>query len=130
MTESDPQAVDSERLAQNLTALTEFHEYFTDKEKINKLVDWLHDAGVNKLTARLAVQYLAPLLLARLQEMGAIVGQAWITVYLVASRIGLAQALDALEQLAGQLGMPDGMNNWAKLNNNWAKLNKEAETQD
>ena len=40
---------------------------------------------------------------------------AWVTVYQLASRIGLAQALQNLEQLAGQVGLPGGLAGWAAL---------------
>ena len=40
---------------------------------------------------------------------------AWITVYKMAKSMGLAQALQALERLAGQLGMEGGLDAWEKL---------------
>jgi len=40
---------------------------------------------------------------------------AWVTVYQLASRIGLAQALQNLERLAGQVGLPGGLAGWAAL---------------
>ena len=40
---------------------------------------------------------------------------AWVTVYQIASQINLAQALGALEGLAGQLGLPGGLAGWAAL---------------
>jgi hypothetical protein len=39
----------------------------------------------------------------------------WITVYRLARRIGLAQALQALERLAGQLGLDGGLEAWERL---------------
>ncbi len=41
--------------------------------------------------------------------------QAWVTVYRLAKPINLAQALDALENLAGQLGLPGGLEGWERL---------------
>jgi hypothetical protein len=40
---------------------------------------------------------------------------AWVQVYRLAKPMQLAQALDALEQLADQLGLPGGMQGWDKL---------------
>jgi tetratricopeptide (TPR) repeat protein len=41
--------------------------------------------------------------------------RAWVTVYQLASHMHLAQALQALEGLAGQLGLPGGLQGWAAL---------------
>jgi hypothetical protein len=41
--------------------------------------------------------------------------QAWATVYTLASKLQLAQALAALEGLAKQLGLPDGLQGWAAI---------------
>ena len=41
--------------------------------------------------------------------------QAWVTVYRLAQPMGLAQALQALEGLAGQLGLPGGLQGWEEL---------------
>ncbi len=41
--------------------------------------------------------------------------QAWVTVYQLAKPMQLSQALEALENLAGQLGLPDGLNSWETL---------------
>jgi tetratricopeptide (TPR) repeat protein len=40
---------------------------------------------------------------------------AWLQVYRLAKPMQLTQALDALEHLADQLGLPDGMQAWEKL---------------
>ena len=40
---------------------------------------------------------------------------AWVTVYVLAKKIRLAQALQALAQLAPQLGLPDGLEGWEML---------------
>ena len=40
---------------------------------------------------------------------------AWVTVYRLASQMGLAQALDALAGLADQLGLEGGLEGWAAL---------------
>lgn len=40
---------------------------------------------------------------------------AWVTVYQIATGLNLAQALDALENLANQLGLPGGLDGWAQL---------------
>ncbi len=41
--------------------------------------------------------------------------EAWVTVYRLAAKIGLAQALQALENLAGQLGLDGGLAGWEAL---------------
>jgi tetratricopeptide (TPR) repeat protein len=41
--------------------------------------------------------------------------RAWVTVYQLASQINLAQVLQALEGLAGQLGLPGGLQGWVAL---------------
>ena len=41
--------------------------------------------------------------------------QAWVTVYGLAKKMNLAQALEALGNLAGQLGLPDGLDSWEAL---------------
>ena len=40
---------------------------------------------------------------------------AWVTVYMIAKPMGLAQVLQALAQLAPKLGMPSGLEGWDKL---------------
>ncbi len=40
--------------------------------------------------------------------------EAWVAVYRLAKPRNLAQALDALENLAGQLGLPGGLEAWEK----------------
>jgi hypothetical protein len=40
---------------------------------------------------------------------------AWVTVYRLAQPMGLAQVLQALEGLAGQLGLPGGLQGWEEL---------------
>jgi tetratricopeptide (TPR) repeat protein len=41
--------------------------------------------------------------------------QTWVTVYGIAKKIKLAQALDALENLAGELGLTGGLEAWERL---------------
>jgi tetratricopeptide (TPR) repeat protein len=41
--------------------------------------------------------------------------QVWVTVYALAKKMNLAQALEALESLAGNLGLPGGLQGWEKL---------------
>lgn len=41
--------------------------------------------------------------------------QAWVTVYVIAKQMNLAQALKALSELAPQLGMPEGLEGWENL---------------
>ena len=41
--------------------------------------------------------------------------QTWIEVYQIAQPMGLAQILDALENLAPQVGLSDGLKSWALL---------------
>ncbi|MBO8086508.1 MAG: tetratricopeptide repeat protein, partial [Marichromatium sp.] len=40
---------------------------------------------------------------------------AWVTAYRLARAMGLAQVLDALTQLAEQLGLPGGLEGWETL---------------
>ena len=40
---------------------------------------------------------------------------AWVTVYRLAKPMGLAQVLEALEGLAGQLGLEGGLAAWVSL---------------
>ena len=40
---------------------------------------------------------------------------AWVAAYRIADRIGWAEALQNLEQLAGQIGLPGGLAGWAAL---------------
>ena len=40
---------------------------------------------------------------------------AWVTVYRLAQPIHLAQALDALKNLAEHIGLPDGLDGWERL---------------
>ncbi len=40
---------------------------------------------------------------------------AWVTVYLIAKQIGYAQVLQALANLAPQLGLPEGLEGWEML---------------
>ena len=40
---------------------------------------------------------------------------AWVTVYGIARQINLAQALQALADLAPQLGLPEGLDGWERL---------------
>jgi tetratricopeptide (TPR) repeat protein len=41
--------------------------------------------------------------------------QSWVAAYQIAQKIGEAQALNALEKLAGQLGLPNGLAGWEVL---------------
>ena len=41
--------------------------------------------------------------------------QAWVTVYRLASQMNLAQVLNALENLAPQLGLQNGLAGWEQL---------------
>ena len=41
--------------------------------------------------------------------------ELWVTVYRLASQINLAQVLDALQNLAGQVGLEGGLEGWEKL---------------
>ena len=41
--------------------------------------------------------------------------QAWVTVYVIAKQMNLAQALQALSMLAPQLGLPEGLEGWETL---------------
>jgi hypothetical protein len=40
---------------------------------------------------------------------------AWVTAYTLVRKIGYAQALQALEALAPQLGLPNGLEGWEML---------------
>ena len=40
---------------------------------------------------------------------------AWVTAYQIARSIGLAQVLQALAQLAPQIGLPPGLDGWERL---------------
>jgi tetratricopeptide (TPR) repeat protein len=40
---------------------------------------------------------------------------SWVTVYRMAKPMNLAQALQALENLASQLGLPGGLDGWEQL---------------
>ncbi|HQY92773.1 tetratricopeptide repeat protein [Caldilinea sp.] len=46
---------------------------------------------------------------------------AWVAVYRLATKINLAQVLQALEGLAGSLGMADGLQGWAELSRRMAE---------
>ena len=41
--------------------------------------------------------------------------QTWVTVYALAKKMNLAQALEALESLAGNIGLPGGLQGWETL---------------
>ena len=41
--------------------------------------------------------------------------QAWVTVYALAKKMNLAQALQALENLAGNIGLEGGLQGWETL---------------
>jgi hypothetical protein len=45
--------------------------------------------------------------------------QKWIEVYLIAKEINLAEVLNALEGLAGSVGIKDGLKGWEKLAQNY-----------
>ena len=50
---------------------------------------------------------------------------AWVTVYTLARPMGLAQALDALRNLAPQLGLPSGLDGWEMLAQKFQSLEEE-----
>ncbi|MEZ5448951.1 MAG: tetratricopeptide repeat protein, partial [Thiolinea sp.] len=52
--------------------------------------------------------------------------QAWITVYGIAKKINLAQVLEALENLAGNLGLPNGLQGWEMLAQRFATQDHES----
>ncbi|GJL76047.1 hypothetical protein [Nitrosomonas sp.] len=69
----------TEAFANTLTELAAFKEYFTDDEKIKLLVEWLHEeTKISKVSARLVVKHIAPLVLARLADLGKLMGDAWL----------------------------------------------------
>lgn len=41
--------------------------------------------------------------------------QAWVTVYMLAKPMGLAEVLKALANLAPKLGLPEGLEGWEML---------------
>ncbi len=41
--------------------------------------------------------------------------QAWVTVYGIAKKINLANVLQALEELAGNIGLEGGLQGWEML---------------
>ncbi len=50
--------------------------------------------------------------------------QAWVRVYGIAKKINLAQALGALESLAGQLGLEGGLQGWERLAQTYEQTGK------
>jgi hypothetical protein len=52
--------------------------------------------------------------------------QAWVTVYVIAKQMNLAQALQALGNLAPNLGLPEGLDGWEMLAQRMQSGNKEA----
>ena len=51
--------------------------------------------------------------------------QAWVSVYRPAKEMNLAQVLNALENLAGQPGLPNGLNEWEMLADKMEELQQE-----
>ncbi|MCI5140030.1 MAG: hypothetical protein D3922_16845 [Candidatus Electrothrix sp. AR1] len=51
----------------------------------------------------------------------------WVQVYLLASKMNLAQVLEALEGLAGQLGLEGGLEGWARLAERFTDKDESAE---
>lgn len=47
--------------------------------------------------------------------------QAWLTVYGIAKKMNLAQALQALESLAGHIGLEGGLQGWEMLAQEYEK---------
>lgn len=64
---------------QVIEELTKFEAFFTDKDSVKLLADWLHeDYGINKAASRLALKYIIPFVLNRLSQLGKVVAQSWI----------------------------------------------------
>jgi tetratricopeptide (TPR) repeat protein len=64
---------------QVIEELTKFETFFTDKDSVKLLADWLHeDYGINKAASRLALKYIIPFVLNRLSQLGKVVAQSWI----------------------------------------------------
>jgi tetratricopeptide (TPR) repeat protein len=53
---------------------------------------------------------------------------SWVTVYQIAKNINLAQALQALESLAGSLGLPGGLDGWEQLSRQMGENDGGAES--
>jgi len=53
--------------------------------------------------------------------------QAWVTVYILAKQMNLAQALKALSDLAPQLGLPEGLEGWENLAQRMQSANEETQ---
>lgn len=64
---------------QVIEELTKFEAFFTDKDSVKLLAEWLHeDYGINKAASRLALKYIIPFILNRLSQLGKVVAQSWI----------------------------------------------------
>lgn len=64
---------------QVIEELTKFEAFFTDKDSVKLLADWLHeDYGINKAASRLALKYIIPFVLNRLSQLGKVIAQSWI----------------------------------------------------
>ena len=64
---------------QVIEELTKFEAFFTDKDSVKLLAEWLHeDYGINKAASRLALKYIIPFVLNRLSQLGKVVAQSWI----------------------------------------------------
>ena len=48
--------------------------------------------------------------------------QAWVTVYVIAKQMNLAQALKALADLAPKVGLPEGLDGWESLAQRMSQL--------
>ncbi len=61
-----------------LKQLSEYKNYFSDKDSINELVNWLHEeTGFNKASLNLAIKYIVPLIIASVAVAGAAVTVSW-----------------------------------------------------
>ncbi|NLU97034.1 hypothetical protein B6N13_02850 [Marinomonas sp. UCMA 3892] len=64
---------------QVIEELTKFEDFFTDKDSVKLLADWLHeDYGINKAASRLALKYIIPFVLNRLSQLGKVIVQSWV----------------------------------------------------
>ncbi|MBB1485811.1 hypothetical protein [Oceanospirillum sediminis] len=77
MTEQTPDN-SPKNLTDILKELAGYEDFFKEEEKTKDLVNWVHEeTGINKLSIRLAIKHVAPLVIAGVEKAAGLVADSW-----------------------------------------------------
>ena len=78
MTEQNTSTESQKDFTEILKELAGYEEFFKEEEKTKELVDWVHEeTGINKLSIRLAIKHVAPLVIGAVEKAAGMVADSW-----------------------------------------------------